>query len=95
MNGYENVSQEPAPLPPPTGQEALALRGLTKVYGQSAAVDRVDLDIPAGSVCTLTVTGHGLKDPQWALRNADGEDIQPTVVGTATEEVATALGLQA
>lgn len=53
MNGYENVSQEPAPLPPPTGQEALALRGLTKVYGQWAAADRVDLDIPAGSVYGL------------------------------------------
>ena len=28
----------------------------------------------------LTVTGHGLKDPQWALRNADGSQVEPTVV---------------
>ena len=52
-------------------------------------------NIPAGSTCVLTVTGHGLKDPQWALRNAAGDDIQPTVVGKQTDEVAAALGLQA
>ena len=26
-------------------------------------------------VCT--VTGHGLKDPQWALRTADGTEVMP------------------
>ena len=28
--------------------------------------------IAAGATIVCTVTGHGLKDPQWALRNADG-----------------------
>jgi threonine synthase len=50
--------------------------------------------IPAGSTVVLTVTGHGLKDPQWALRTADGSDITPTVVPVDTDEVASVLGLR-
>jgi len=49
--------------------------------------------IPRGSTVVLTVTGHGLKDPQWALRTADGSDIKPTVVANDTDEVAGVLGL--
>jgi threonine synthase len=41
----------------------------------------------------LTVTGHGLKDPQWALRNADGSQVEPTVVDATTSDVASVLGL--
>ena len=34
-------------------------------------LDRVEAGVvPAGARVVLTVTGHGLKDPQWALRNA-------------------------
>ena len=50
--------------------------------------------IPAGATVVLTVTGHGLKDPQWALRNADGEDVKPTVVPNDVAEVADVLGLE-
>jgi threonine synthase len=50
-------------------------------------------EIPKGSVVVLTVTGHGLKDPQWALRTADGADITPTVVPVDTAEIAGVLGL--
>lgn len=49
--------------------------------------------VPAGATIVLTVTGHGLKDPQWALRGADGQDVQPTIVPVSTEEVAAVLGL--
>ena len=49
--------------------------------------------IPKDSVVVLTVTGHGLKDPQWALRAADGSDITPTIVPVDTAEVAGVLGL--
>jgi threonine synthase len=49
--------------------------------------------IPAGSTCVLTVTGHGLKDPQWALKTLDGADVQPTVVDAETSAVAGVLGL--
>ncbi len=50
-------------------------------------------EIPKGATVVLTVTGHGLKDPQWALRTADGSDVQPTIVGVDTAEVADVLGL--
>jgi threonine synthase len=49
--------------------------------------------IPAGSTCVLTVTGHGLKDPQWALQSPDGAQVQPTVVDAETAAVADVLGL--
>jgi threonine synthase len=49
--------------------------------------------IPAGSRIVITVTGHGLKDPQWAVRNADGSEVKPTVVAADTDEVAGVLGL--
>lgn len=51
-------------------------------------------EIPAGSTVVLTVTGHGLKDPQWALRAADGSDVTPTVVPIDTAEIAGVLGLE-
>jgi threonine synthase len=51
-------------------------------------------DVPAGSTVVCTVTGHGLKDPQWALRNADGSDVQPTRVPVDAVTAARALGLE-
>lgn len=50
-------------------------------------------EIPAGATVVLTVTGHGLKDPQWALRTADGSDVKPTIVPIDTAEIAGVLGL--
>ncbi|QHC67109.1 threonine synthase [Rathayibacter oskolensis] len=49
--------------------------------------------IPKDATVVLTVTGHGLKDPQWALRTADGADITPTVVPVDTTAIAGVLGL--
>jgi threonine synthase len=49
--------------------------------------------IPKGATVVLTVTGHGLKDPQWALRTADGSDITPKVVPVDVPEIAGVLGL--
>jgi threonine synthase len=49
--------------------------------------------IPKDATVVLTVTGHGLKDPQWALRTADGSDITPTVVPVDTAAIAGVLGL--
>jgi threonine synthase len=51
--------------------------------------------VPAGSTVVLTVTGHGLKDPQWALRAADGSEVTPTSVAIDAAEVAGVLGLSA
>jgi threonine synthase len=50
--------------------------------------------IPKGSTVVLTVTGHGLKDPQWALRTADGSDVQPIIVPIDTAHIADVLGLK-
>jgi threonine synthase len=50
-------------------------------------------EVPAGSTVVLTVTGHGLKDPQWALKAADGSDVTPTSVAVDVDEVAGVLGL--
>jgi threonine synthase len=50
-------------------------------------------EIPKGATVVLTVTGHGLKDPQWALKAADGSEVTPTVVANDTDEVAGVLGL--
>ena len=50
-------------------------------------------EIPKGSTVVLTVTGHGLKDPQWALRTADGDEVTPTVVPIDTAAIAEVLGL--
>ena len=52
-------------------------------------------NIPADSTCVLTVTGHGLKDPQWALRDAAGNEVKPTVVDAETSAVAEQLGMNA
>jgi threonine synthase len=49
--------------------------------------------VPAGSRIVITVTGHGLKDPQWALRTPDGGDVQPVRVTADVVSIATALGL--
>jgi len=50
--------------------------------------------IPRGATVVLTVTGHGLKDPQWALKRADGSEVSPTVVPADTAGVAEVLGLK-
>ncbi|GAA0959656.1 threonine synthase [Frigoribacterium faeni] len=57
-------------------------------------LERADAGVvPAGATVVLTVTGHGLKDPQWALRRADGSNVEPTVVASDTARVAEVLGL--
>ena len=51
--------------------------------------------VPRGATVVCTVTGHGLKDPGWALRTADGEEITPTRVPVDAYSAAVALGLDA
>ena len=47
--------------------------------------------VPAGKTIVLTVTGHGLKDPQWALRGEDGADVSPQRVSPDVVSIAEAL----
>jgi len=49
--------------------------------------------VPAGARIVITVTGHGLKDPQWALRNADGDEVKPVRISADVVSIAAALGL--
>lgn len=42
--------EQAAPDPSPTAAAALALRGLYKAFGNKVAVNRLSLDVPAGSV---------------------------------------------
>lgn len=49
--------------------------------------------IPAGATVALTVTGHGLKDPGWALKREDGSEVTPTSVAPDVTEIASVLGL--
>ena len=51
--------------------------------------------VPRGARIVCTVTGHGLKDPQWALKGADGADVTPVRVPVDVVSVARALGLEA
>jgi threonine synthase len=50
--------------------------------------------VPPGARIVCTVTGHGLKDPQWALRSADGSEVVPTRVSVDAYSAARALGLE-
>ena len=50
-------------------------------------------EVPADATIVCTVTGHGLKDPQWALRTADGSEVRPVRVSVDAYSVAAALGL--
>jgi threonine synthase len=47
----------------------------------------------AGALIVVTVTGHGLKDPAWALKDEAGNEITPEAVSTNAAEVAARLGL--
>ena len=46
-----------------------------------------------GATAVLTVTGHGLKDPLWALKNEDGSEAEPTKVPVDSAHIAEVLGL--
>ena len=77
LSSEEGIFVEPA--------SAASIAGLLKKHAAG--------QVPAGATIVCTVTGHGLKDPQWALRNADGDDIQPERVDVDAYSVARALGL--
>ena len=77
LSSREGVFVEPA--------SAAGVAGLLKHHEAGNA--------PTGKTIVITVTGHGLKDPDWALKNADGSAVSPTKVDFDVVEVAKALGL--
>jgi threonine synthase len=79
LSASEGVFVEPA--------SAAGVAGLLKC----AAAGLLD----PGQTVVCTVTGHGLKDPQWALRGADGQEVQPVRLQVDAVTAARALGLEA
>ncbi len=77
LSGHVGIFVEPA--------SAISVAGLLDRHAAG--------EIPSGATVVLTVTGHGLKDPQWALRREDGSQVEPTVVPVDLDEVAGVLGL--
>jgi threonine synthase len=65
---------------------AASVAGLLKLHAAGA--------LDPGQVVVCTVTGHGLKDPQWALKTADGSEVTPVRVPVDAYSVARALGLE-
>jgi threonine synthase len=77
LSAREGVFVEPA--------SAASVAGLLQVH-EAGGLD-------AGQTVVCTVTGHGLKDPQWALKGADGEEVRPVRVPVDAMTAAAALGL--
>ncbi|HJA62207.1 MULTISPECIES: threonine synthase [unclassified Brevibacterium] len=50
--------------------------------------------VPDSATIAVTVTGHGLKDPSWALHTADGSEIETQRVSVDAVSAARALGLE-
>ncbi|MDR3202610.1 MAG: threonine synthase [Bifidobacteriaceae bacterium] len=50
--------------------------------------------VPAGARIVVTVTGHGLKDPSWALRGPDGSEVELERVSPDVVSMARVLGLE-
>lgn len=65
---------------------AASIAGLLMMHERGA--------VPAGSTVVCTVTGHGLKDPSWALKAADGSDVTPTKIPVDVMSAAAALLLE-
>jgi threonine synthase len=77
LSAREGVFVEPG--------SAASVAGLLQVHAAG--------ELAPGQRIVCTVTGHGLKDPQWALKNADGDEIQPTRIQVDTVSIAAAIGL--
>jgi threonine synthase len=65
---------------------AISVAGLLE-RSEAGALDK-------GATAVLTVTGHGLKDAQWALKNPDGSEVSPTRVPVSVDQVADVLKLE-
>ena len=78
LSAGEGVFVEPA--------SAAGVAGLLKLHDAGR--------VPAGARIAITVTGHGLKDPSWALRGPDGGEVTPVRVSADVVTIADALGLE-
>jgi threonine synthase len=79
LSASEGIFVEPA--------SAASVAGLLAVHASGR--------LEPGQTIVCTVTGHGLKDPQWALRGDDGGEVVPVRVPVDAVTAARALGLEA
>ena len=79
LSAYRLLAQKEAVFVEPASAASVA--GLLQVHGQGL--------VPAGAKVVCTVTGNGLKDPDWAISGAP----KPVVVAATAEAAAAALGL--
>jgi len=77
LSASEGIFVEPA--------SAASVAGLLKAHAAGL--------VPAGARIVCTVTGHGLKDPGWALKDSHGVEIVPVRVSLDAFTAANALGL--
>jgi threonine synthase len=80
LAAYKTIARKDGIFVEPASAAALA--GLIKCVKSGR--------IPAGSIVTATMTGHGLKDPDNAIKTAGSE---PAVVDATTDAVAKAIGI--
>ena len=78
------LSQETGVFVEPSSATGAAGLYRLKQTGELPKVDRV----------VITVTGHGLKDPDWALKDERGRRIKPKKVSPTAASVAELLGLE-
>lgn len=78
------LSQEAGVFVEPSSATGAAGLHKLKQLGELPKVDRI----------VVTVTGHGLKDPDWALKDENGRKIKPKKVPVAASSVAEILGLE-
>ena len=78
LSSTEGIFVEPA--------SAASVAGLLKVHAAGG--------VPSGATIVCTVTGHGLKDPDWALKGLDGQSVAPTRIPVDVYSAAVALGLE-
>jgi threonine synthase len=78
LSAQEGVFVEPA--------SAASAAGLIAMHAQGR--------LEPGRRVVCTVTGHGLKDPEWALKGLDGGSVQPVRVPVDAMTAAVALGLE-
>ncbi len=77
LSSTEGIFVEPA--------SAASVAGLLQVHAAGG--------VPEGATIVCTVTGHGLKDPEWALKGLDGEPVAPQRIPVDVFSAAAALGL--
>jgi threonine synthase len=78
------LSQEAGVFVEPSSATGAAGLYKAKLRGELPKVDNV----------VVTVTGHGLKDPDWALKDDRGRQIKPKKVAATAASVADVLGLE-